>query len=1489
MADSFDDLLSMEKQSGVAPDSISPATASPGQNDDISDFLASTPPTADQLAKDPSFDPVQLAKSSDQTPQIARDVFRLRQNGQGPQTSMLQKAGNFASGLGTGLLNVGKLPYYAGQTAVNAAQALGADSDEATLRSAIAAQMSENRLSGTWDTLTGPNSPLRSMASDAGPHNQATKDADIDAQFDLLVHHAKIQDALEAGQVQDTGPTAALIQGARGLGNIKASLESENPLVTPDANAPAPPSISSAFSTPASQIVPSPQDLAQQGTPWTPADAQESGNISQAADPSWLLPLRVPGSGLARQVAGKIVGGAGDMLAPVASYLENKASKFTIPGAGISTLAGGPLAGLAALKAGAGAWLGGKVVGAAARVAQDVGVEAATGEPGNLSTMLGRAAVTGKSDIAAAMQKRAGEMAVGAVAAPLAMAPLNLLLANGNWNQLGQLEGGAVGAGGMGGASGFTFRPEILANADASLQKLGQAPTDNPSMDAMNAKGLAILSPEDAARFNAVRGFVRGMPVDTGEGTKATADVYALTPEDFAAELQRRGVSGHAAELADQEGYYDPKTGEAMVNAGRGAPGYTSGHEGGRIAEQTLELMGQNGNPMHQAMMDTLQNGLVEGGQPTRLFRRYIQQYKQGATPDIQSIPETDPYWTRTFLAKTVSDIVNRNGIAEYAVPPALADRVVSNVGKMWGKMTGTAGQFSTHDPESVQAINQAGANMLRTLAGAKFRGSFGDLQPGSAPQASGAPITPTRAQQGSILDALAPRAQPSQEMLDAMQKGAGPQSITPAPQSAVSPAAQKGPSPDVVKAMAALGVKPGNPKYEALQQRLEQEAARQNTASEMKASMPQKTNSPEIPESSNTTESSEPVPFGELHTWQQPEPRTAAKVVSDAVSKIPANAEGLKPVTDRFGQTRVRGDIDPTNPIHQQILAVSGIDKNPQALANLAKLQASKGQIQYVGYRSAEDLGGEHNAEKRGTDYGASTAQDRLEGQGGETVQTGKAFIPLSTGITKEGRVLSTGYSPDKLISNVALISKAAVKAGLPAAFDPKDLQAAIENQAHGYKGDGSGPFISDVTTKPDPNYRPTPIPPERYQVINMAMHEPGATKLASRNAGARGKAAEAQQLARANAAPVTESGDPNPLRDALKKAGFDAEKQLESPFESLYPELMTGVSDQPTGKHVVRPMWKGNMEPTFAAGIPDSTMARAGFKSADNSLANEGENEQNNANGNASGTAPIHANLAPGPGVSSNDLRRGQAAYEERTGKKATAGNSEAFRAAVAPIRNQFPSSLLSQVEARGGEHSVVFQNGGRVLKITEPDSAGGVVKFGSEGEPKVFHGTAPEYAAQIEQNRNLIGDDQRIEGVMNDGDSKRIVSSQTAVDGVEPSAKEVESSMRSQGFIPVDTEMAAGQSGVDTFWNPRSNVAITDAKTENFVKTPSGKLVPIDVKAWTPSGQNLRYLKDNTSLRDRAGFQSASAPKGMARALEKAQSTRAMHAAMAQRRRR
>ncbi len=222
----------------------------------------------------------------------------------------------------------------------------------------------------------------------------------------------------------------------------------------------------------------------------------------------------------------------------------------------------------------------------------------------------------------------------------------------------------------------------------------------------------------------------------------------------------------------------------------------------------------------------------------------------------------------------------------------------------------------------------------------------------------------------------------------------------------------------------------------------------------------------------------------------------------------------------------------------------------------------------------------------------------------------------------------------------------------------------------------------------------------------------------------------------------------------------------------------------------------------------------------------------------------------------VNSENSGRSLAAYDERTGiGKSPASSIDGFKAAAEPLvreaertGREFSPKLLDLVGARGGEHSVVFFPG-RVLKFTEPDTAGGVVKFSSDGEPSVSHGTLPEYLKQIENNRDLGGDGSRVEGVMHGEDgSIRIVTSQETQNGVKPTYAEASNAFMDAGFMPVDQEWVRGQEGPELWWNKQENIGIADAKPDNLVKTDQGEIVLIDVKAFRPTGKALEWMKEN-----------------------------------------
>lgn len=235
-------------------------------------------------------------------------------------------------------------------------------------------------------------------------------------------------------------------------------------------------------------------------------------------------------------------------------------------------------------------------------------------------------------------------------------------------------------------------------------------------------------------------------------------------------------------------------------------------------------------------------------------------------------------------------------------------------------------------------------------------------------------------------------------------------------------------------------------------------------------------------------------------------------------------------------------------------------------------------------------------------------------------------------------------------------------------------------------------------------------------------------------------------------------------------------------------------------------------------------------------------------------------------GAGTHSEDSRRSHEASLKQTGESASAASLAQFRAAAAPLveaakaqGREFSPKLLDLVGARGGEHAVVLMPG-RVLKFTEPDTAGGVVSFKENGEPQVFQGTLPDYLRQIETNRELVNDDTQPEGVMTDGEGRtRIVTSQKAIYGEKPTYEEAADAFMDAGFMPVDQEWKLGQEGTELWWNREKNIGIADAKPDNLAKLDDGSIEFLDIKAFRPTGNALEWMKDHADPLTLAAHQS------------------------------
>lgn len=360
-----------------------------------------------------------------------------------------------------------------------------------------------------------------------------------------------------------------------------------------------------------------------------------------------------------------------------------------------------------------------------------------------------------------------------------------------------------------------------------------------------------------------------------------------------------------------------------------------------------------------------------------------------------------------------------------------------------------------------------------------------------------------------------------------------------------------------------------------------------------------------------------------------------AAKI--DALASA-ADQSGLHKETDEFGNTKIVGNFDPQNPIHQELAKIGGL--TPEAAYKLQQIQALQGKPVYLRYRSAksdtEGAGGEGTAKGVGDmnvrqeEYAKDPAAQRTEG----TIQQ-KVVIPLNTEMsTKSGALQANYFTLDNVLHNAASIFERMKSAGIENPYgdtakkqEPQliaDAQAVPLNHANGWKGDGSAPmkvFPDSNLPKLNPDYQPTVIPKERFDVLNMMMHNESASKIGELTkrlddykasgkevpksvAASYKRAQEAYALAEENSQwidPV--SGDTNALRAKLKASGFDTNKSFKSPFETLSPQHILDVSENPIAPQegdipTVRPTGF-DIDPAELAknGIPNQKAVAAGF----------------------------------------------------------------------------------------------------------------------------------------------------------------------------------------------------------------------------------------------------------------------------------------------------
>ncbi|MDP3850136.1 MAG: NAD-dependent DNA ligase LigA [Luteolibacter sp.] len=137
-----------------------------------------------------------------------------------------------------------------------------------------------------------------------------------------------------------------------------------------------------------------------------------------------------------------------------------------------------------------------------------------------------------------------------------------------------------------------------------------------------------------------------------------------------------------------------------------------------------------------------------------------------------------------------------------------------------------------------------------------------------------------------------------------------------------------------------------------------------------------------------------------------------------------------------------------------------------------------------------------------------------------------------------------------------------------------------------------------------------------------------------------------------------------------------------------------------------------------------------------------------------------------------------------------------------------------VASRYPTLGGQSEhVVFhlQDTDRVLKLTIPPA------FGAQTG-------ACAYLANLDAANQLFGDDIRLHGILETSQGPSIATSQPYVTGSEPTADEVSSWFKSNGYH---------STGHNRWKNEDTGTEIADAHLGNLIKTEDGELIPIDLQ--------------------------------------------------------
>lgn len=192
--------------------------------------------------------------------------------------------------------------------------------------------------------------------------------------------------------------------------------------------------------------------------------------------------------------------------------------------------------------------------------------------------------------------------------------------------------------------------------------------------------------------------------------------------------------------------------------------------------------------------------------------------------------------------------------------------------------------------------------------------------------------------------------------------------------------------------------------------------------------------------------------------------------------------------------------------------------------------------------------------------------------------------------------------------------------------------------------------------------------------------------------------------------------------------------------------------------------------------------------------------------------------------------------------TGASRSGGDADR-EAEVAELREaQVDLQLSRTFEAAGGggEHLTFLtrKRDGFIYKATWREQFGFVPGLDARGRWRLLKATPSQYLLRCGLANAVFGDDIQLYAIAQDqaGDSgvPSIITSQPFIVGTPAAEKEITAYLKKLGFEALPAA-AHRPSGLHDVWcRRRDSLVICDAVAGNFVRTPTGEILPIDLPA-------------------------------------------------------